>query len=89
MAEESIDAVYSLSPPFSSHLVAYLLKRTIGTPWIADYRDEYSFHPLMQFPTRLHKWIAHKFDKRVMGYADVVIAVTEGYTRALATLAGV
>lgn len=88
MAEENIDAIFSMSHPFSSHLVAYLLKRRFGKPWVADYQDEYSFHPLMDFPTRLHKRIAQKFDKMVIEYADVVIGPTEGYTRAFAALAG-
>ena len=88
MAEEKIDAIFSMSHPFSSHLVAYLLKRRSGKPWVAHYWDQYSIRQLMEFPTRLHKWIAEELDKMVVRYADVVINLTEGYTRAYATLAG-
>lgn len=85
---QAIDAIYSSSPPICSHLVAYLLKRSTGKPWVAVYQDEYSFHPLMGFPTKLHREIAYRVDKMVLRGADAVIGSTEGYTRAFARLAG-
>jgi hypothetical protein len=32
-------AVFSTSPPLSSHLAALQIKRKLGIPWIADFRD--------------------------------------------------
>jgi len=39
------DVIYSTAPPFTGHLVAYLVKKFTGLPWIADFRDPWSRAP--------------------------------------------
>ena len=36
---DPVDALYSSSPPISSHLAAALLASVTGLPWVADFRD--------------------------------------------------
>jgi glycosyltransferase involved in cell wall biosynthesis len=36
------DVLYSTSPPHGSHLVALLVARLTGLPWVADFRDEWT-----------------------------------------------
>ena len=78
--EESVDAIYSTSPPHSSHLVGYGLKKRTGLPWIADFRDAWladpdrnrAFHMRLRAAT-LEKWQ----EKLVVRNADRIITVSE------------
>jgi glycosyltransferase involved in cell wall biosynthesis len=38
-ASAPFDVVYTSAPPFSTHLVGWLLNATTGTRWIAEFRD--------------------------------------------------
>jgi len=40
----SIDAICSLCPPASAHIVGSEISRTTGVPWLAQFDDLYSFH---------------------------------------------
>src|SRR3546814_1393170 len=38
-AEHHVDIVYTTLPPFSAAWIGYRLRRRLGLPWVADYRD--------------------------------------------------
>lgn len=38
-------AIYTTSGPNSAHLVGFYLKQKYGIPWVADYRDPWTFNP--------------------------------------------
>ena len=40
-----VDAIYTTGPPHSTHLVGRSLKRGMGLPWIADFRDPWARRP--------------------------------------------
>lgn len=40
------DVLYSTSAPTTAHLAALILHRVTGLPWVADFRDGWSLHPL-------------------------------------------
>lgn len=42
---ERFDIIYSTAPPFTGHLVAYLVKKITGLPWVADFRDPWARAP--------------------------------------------
>jgi glycosyltransferase involved in cell wall biosynthesis len=42
---ERFDIIYSTAPPFTGHLVAYLVKKHTGLPWVADFRDPWARAP--------------------------------------------
>jgi glycosyltransferase involved in cell wall biosynthesis len=67
-------AVFSTSPPLSTHLAALRLKRKLGIPWIADFRDP--LHPSDERPAwrlDVHSMLqAILFEK-----ADAIIANTD------------
>lgn len=46
ISEESIDLVYTDSPPNSTALLGYKLKEIYNIPWIADFRDPWSLDDL-------------------------------------------
>src|SRR5262249_27047510 len=39
---ERVSAIYTTSPPNSGQVLGLLLKRVVGLPWIADFRDEWT-----------------------------------------------
>jgi glycosyltransferase involved in cell wall biosynthesis len=77
--------LYSSSPPVTTHLIAGLVSRRTGTPWVADFRDPWignSFAaPLpgfqRQLQARLERWIVEQ--------ADRVVFATEGLARSYRT----
>ncbi len=82
-----ISAIYATGAPFSSHLLAAVLKARTGLPLVFDYRDEWTLDPLrstvlpsyrttifMPWERLLHRWAVNK--------ADRVILVTENAHRA-------
>jgi glycosyltransferase involved in cell wall biosynthesis len=78
-----IDAIYTTSAPFTSHLVGYWLKRKTGLPWLADFRDEWTQNPNISYPTKLHKWLNFKLENEVLTQADHVISVSKPITQLL------
>jgi glycosyltransferase involved in cell wall biosynthesis len=75
---QRIDAVYTTSPPHSTHIGGMLLSLLLRIPWIADYRDPWSFKPdIYRVKSKVLKWIERAIDKRIVCTADLVITNTE------------
>ncbi len=73
---ERFDAVITTSPPESVHLVGAALARR-GVAWVADVRDAWNFEPLREpFPTAAQRRLDHRLERRLLGGADVVTAVS-------------
>jgi glycosyltransferase involved in cell wall biosynthesis len=82
-ARRPFDVIYSTGPPWTDHVVAALLARRFGLPWVADFRDPWAHNPLQPPPRALAP--AHRaLEAWVHGTADLSIASTEGYRRAMA-----
>jgi len=79
MAQEQIDAIYTVSFPYTAHLVGYLLKRRTGRPWLADFRDEWTQNPFrrprLAWQRRADIWL----ERRVLQTADRIVVTTEPY----------
>ena len=70
------DAVITTSPPESGHLIGRALQRR-GAAWIADVRDAWNFEPLRpRFPTAAQRRLDEWLERRLLGGADVVTAVS-------------
>lgn len=41
--KEKIDAIITTGPPHSMHVIGLKLKKELGIPWIADFRDPWTF----------------------------------------------
>lgn len=74
--ESPFDAVVSVGPPFSAHVVARACASRMGVPWLADLRDPmvggYFFRP----PTRLHSALWRRFERAVVSDAAHVTVAT-------------
>ncbi|RJR31388.1 MAG: hypothetical protein C4574_01215 [Candidatus Latescibacterota bacterium] len=74
-----IDAVYSSSPPESSHCLALALKRLTGTPWIMDLRDPWTLEPLRWYLRAGGPRLAleRRIERLAFANADAVVVNTE------------
>jgi glycosyltransferase involved in cell wall biosynthesis len=72
---ESIDAICSLCPPASAHIVGSEISRRTGLPWLAQFDDLYSFH-LERQRRALWRGYADRQHRRWMKQASVASAIT-------------
>jgi len=70
-----IDAIYSTAPPYSSHLAGVLLKKLLGRPLVADFRDAWTSYTWTKYPAGAIKKLDHKLEELVLKNADLVTAV--------------
>jgi hypothetical protein len=68
------DALYSTSPPESSHLAALSVQHRTGLPWVADFRDPWMNLYLLKPPTPVHAAIHRRLEHRVCQRAHAVVA---------------
>ena len=72
------DAIYSTSPPATNHIVACILKRITGLPWVADYRDLWSLDTFQDRTTGRRKAESY-LERWVIKDADRLVTVTEPF----------
>ncbi len=75
---ENVDCIVSTSPPETSHLVAGRLKSKSGIPWLADFRDGWTFEPPRnEFPaSRRRSSKMLKMESRTLAWADAITSAT-------------
>lgn len=78
LQQHPVDAIVSNGPPHSVHLIALGIKRSLGIPWVADFRDPWTnidfYHKL-----ELTRWgdARHRrLEQQVMQHADLVTTVS-------------
>lgn len=76
-----VDAMVSTGPPHTTHLIALKAKQKTGLPWLADFRDPWTFvdyyHKL-----RLSAWADrkhHQLERKVIETADQTLTVTPSW----------
>ena len=72
---ESIDAICSLCPPATAHIVGSEISRKTGVPWLAQFDDLYSFHLERQRRSMWRRY-ADRQHRRWMKQASVAGAIT-------------
>ena len=77
---DPFDAIYSTSSPVSAHIVAGLLKRWTGLPWVAEFRDPWLGNTLAPSLPWLHRRLQVKIERWIVGSADRVVGLSEGIT---------
>lgn len=74
------DVIYSSVSPYSAHVLALIVKKLTGKPWVADYRDEWTLNS-QWFPNNaVHRWIAEKLDRACVHNATFVLNTTDART---------
>lgn len=75
--DQPFDALYTTYPIGSAHLIGWRLKRALGLPWIADFRDPWVEDSLSPLRHRVESWM----ERRVVRNADRVILNTPAMLR--------
>ena len=75
--EHQIKLVYTSSGPFSSLILGYLLKKRLGTKWVADLRDPYTDAYSWRFPSYWHWLISRRFESWILSKTDHLIVNTQ------------
>jgi glycosyltransferase involved in cell wall biosynthesis len=77
------DCVITSSPPHSGHLVGLALQ-TRGVPWLADFRDGWTFEPTRpRYPLGAQRRCDAALERIVATRADAIVAVTPPITEDL------
>ncbi|MEM3432908.1 MAG: glycosyltransferase [Candidatus Methanomethyliaceae archaeon] len=75
MLKYQVPVVYTTAPPFTSHLVGYLLKIATGALWVADFRDPWSRNPFTVYPIGALRALNTYLERKTLQRADGVITV--------------
>lgn len=88
--ENPVDLIITTGPPHSMHLIGLGLKKKVGIPWLADFRDPWTdsdfYHRLRL--TGLADFIHHRWEKKVLSSADFVTTVSMYLGRSMENIAG-
>jgi len=83
--EQPVDAVLTTGPPHSVHLTGRRLQRTLGIPWVADFRDPWtSMNYYQDLPmTAPVRALDKRLEQSVLQSADAVVTVSPALARQL------
>lgn len=77
VSQENIEMVYTSSGPYSPMLLAYLLKKKTGIPWVADLRDPFTDAYFWKFPSKFHWYFMRLFfEKWLYKKVDILVVNT-------------
>jgi glycosyltransferase involved in cell wall biosynthesis len=85
ITQKDIHAVVTQSPPLSTNLVGYALKRRYNLPWITDMLDEWTHHPGRKLRYSWQSRLDKRIETAVLKAADGVIVTTSSYQDVLVT----
>ena len=75
-----IDVVISTCLPFETHEIANRLSGLESIPWIADYRDPYSFSHTRKTPAEIK---TVEYEKEIISSANVCTTTSLGFSKAI------
>ncbi len=73
---EPIAAIFSTGPPWVSHLVARHLRKKYRVPWLADFRDPWSYDPFTEDLPAWRHWLNGRMERNCVSWADRVLCNT-------------
>lgn len=81
LKEEKIDAIISTGPPHSMHLIAMKLRKKFNIPWVADYRDPWTFIDFFEdLDLNTSSYNKHlKLEREVLKFADKLVTVSPSW----------
>ncbi len=78
LKQEHYDALFTTSPPHSTHLAGKKIARSFGLKWVADFRDDWAAGHVVYEPTPVQKWLNRRMQKSVIETANAVICASNG-----------
>lgn len=76
------DVLFSTSSPYGSHLVALLVARLTGLPWVADFRDEWASNPYLTDQPRLLAGLSERAELAITSHATRVVVAADYFNLA-------
>jgi len=88
LREHPVDAIVTTGPPHSMHLIGLGLKRALGIPWLADFRDPWTdIDYFGELPLTRRALVRHqRLEREVLTHADQVVTVSWSWARDLDAL---
>mgnify|MGYP002029911982 CR=1 FL=1 len=86
--EHQIDALFSTYPPGSAHLAGYMVHRSSGIPWVADYRDSWLGGEFNRPASDIHYAMMKILNLKFTRHANHITAVTNHIAGQLSDLRG-
>jgi glycosyltransferase involved in cell wall biosynthesis len=87
-----VDAIYSSSPPVSSHLAAAVVASLTGLPWVADFRDPWVGNAFNRALTPVHENLRNSLERLIVRSAARTVfataALRDAYARRYPALGG-
>jgi glycosyltransferase involved in cell wall biosynthesis len=71
------DLIFATGSPWSSLLAGMFLKKATGIPLVLDFRDPWTSNPSFNRRSKLIRWMDEYLERRVVLYADGIIANTQ------------
>ena len=71
------DVLYSTLSPASAHLVALIVSRATGVPWVADFRDAWTRNPQGERLARPLAGLSARLERAVVRRANYLVVVDE------------
>ena len=78
----SIDVILSSYSPWKTHYVAWKIHKKTAIPWVAEYRDPWTFNPYMEKIWPVDK-IERLYESHMLKDSTAIIGVTPSLTREL------
>lgn len=86
LGRESFDVVMTTAPHYTPIIVGWWLKRLTGRPWVVDLRDLWSGNHTRGWQSPMRAKLELGLERRIMGRADHIVAVTPGMPKVLKRL---
>ena len=83
LGEKKIDAIITTGPPHSMHLIGMKLKQKTGIPWVADFRDPWTFIDFFDDLDLSVKSLQkhYELEQKVLEKADKLVTVSPAWAR--------
>ncbi|MFC1553522.1 glycosyltransferase family 4 protein [candidate division KSB1 bacterium] len=71
------DIILSTAPPFSTHIAAYYISKSLKIPWAADFRDGWTNNDFLKKRKFIYLYINRILEKMVIKKSDGVFGISE------------
>ena len=78
------DVVIATVGPYTSGILAYLISQKIRIPVVIDYRDLWTLHPYLKFPTVFHRQLSEFWEQKILERAKIVTVASKTMKKDLA-----
>jgi len=86
--KHKIDLIYANDSPHTCSIIALILSKTTGIPFITDFRDLWTSNPEFAPRNKFEKLVQTKLERNVLRNAGKMITTTHGFANELSRMNG-